>query len=300
MNGIDCLLVKAGAEIGIKSLPVRRKIVQRLKDNLRMALKKNRCAFETVKSTGLVLHVDGVNPREAVPILQRVFGVNSVIHAKRFADPTLDRVCEKALPFALARVNAGTQFAVRAHRVGKHAFSSKDIEVKLGRMVLDAQPNAKVNLDHPDAVIEVEVRDETFYLCVEERPGPGGYPVGVQGNVGVFFEGNPLEVFAAWLVMKRGCTVYPIVAGDETKVAALLARLVPWNSGMQFKASPASRLAQAIEAEGLTAFVKADDAPDVQAMQAFDKTVPLPVLRPLLLYPEGLAKAQRQLIEALP
>ncbi len=298
MDGVDCLLVKVGAEIGVKSLPVRHKIVQRLKDNLRTALKKARLSFEAVTSIGLVLTVAGADPKQAVPVLQRVFGVNSIIHAKRFSPVSLESVCATALPFSLERVRPGKSFAVRAHRVGHHDFSSKDIENKLGRMILDAQPKAKVNLGHPDAVVEVEVRDDAFYLCLEELPGVGGYPVGAQGSVGVFFEGNPEEAFAAWLVMKRGCSVYPIVVSDGPKVEPLLARLVPWNSGMRFKPYPISQLAQAVDWECLAALVKADESIDPARFQAFDKAQPLPVLRPLLLYPARLAQAHRKLLEA--
>ena len=298
MDAMDCLLVKAAGEIGIKSLKVRKHFMAKLVDNLKVGFQQAGLPVPVVRRLGLVLELPGINVQQAVPVLQRVFGLHAIIQAQPHDTAGLDALCAQALPFALKKVKAGTKFAVSAHRVGHHAFSSKDIENKLGRMILDAQPKAKVNLDNPEAVVGVEVRDRTYYLCVEEWRGPGGYPVGVEGDVGMFFEGKPEEALAAWLMLKRGCRVHPILTGNEKKVQALLDQLAPWNCGHAFKPSKPEDLPQLIAEKKLSALVKADTELDAQALQAFNERQPLPVLRPLLLYPEAFAKAHRKLLEA--
>ncbi len=298
MDGADCLLVKAAGEIGIKSLRVRKQFMQKLVDNLKQGFKVAGQPLPSMRKLGLVLELTPEHLPEAVALLQHVFGIHVIVHAKRYTHASLEAICRNALPFALNQVKAGTKFAVRAHRVGHHPFSSKDIENKLGRMILDAQPKAKVNLDKPEAVVEVEVRDDSYYLCVAEYAGPDGYPVGVEGDVGIFLEGKPEETLAAWLMMKRGCRIHPILSGDEKKAQAHLIQLAPWNGGYPIKAITPEALPQLIRDRQLSALVKADTVLDASAMQAFDATAPLPVLRPLLLYPAAFAKAHRKLLEA--
>ena len=63
-------------------------------------------------------------------------------------------------------------FAVRASRVGEHDFTSMDIARVAGQAVIDSYSEArgvrlKVNLDSPDVVVRVEVRESTCYVGID-------------------------------------------------------------------------------------------------------------------------------------
>lgn len=138
--------------------------------------------------------------------LKRVFGIVSFspcLHCK------LDELDDFILSFCEGRLNVKT-FAVRVKRVGRHEFTSKDVERRLGSMILRKFPNLKVDLKNPDKVIYVEIRDEDCYVFDEVVKGVGGIPLGVEGKVVSLLSGGIDSSVATWLMMKRGCKVIPI------------------------------------------------------------------------------------------
>jgi tRNA (guanine6-N2)-methyltransferase len=63
-------------------------------------------------------------------------------------------------------------FAVRASRMGEHGFTSLDIARVAGQAVIDSYAEAlgvrlRVNLESPDVVVRVELRDSTCYVGID-------------------------------------------------------------------------------------------------------------------------------------
>jgi tRNA uracil 4-sulfurtransferase len=76
-------------------------------------------------------------------------------------------------------------------------------------MATERGKSFKVDLETPDIEVFVEVRDDKSYLYAETLQGPGGLPVGSQGRVLVLLK-DLHSLIAAWLMMKRGCTIHPV------------------------------------------------------------------------------------------
>ena len=164
--------------------------------------------------------------------LRHVFGIANFSEARR-TPADLDR-----LGSALLEDLAGqtpSSFRIRARRADKrYPLSSPDIERRLGARVQQAF-GWRVDLEHPDLTVHVELlADDAFYSFGRHR-GPGGLPSGVSGRVACLLSGGIDSPVAAYRMMRRGCTVqlihfhsYPFLeATSQEKVrdiADLLAR----------------------------------------------------------------------------
>jgi hypothetical protein len=93
---------------------------------------------------------------------------------------------------------------------------------KVGAAVMSAnkERGVKVDLDEPDIELFIEVRGRDAYLFSTVLPGPGGMPKNTQGRVLAMLS-SERGVAAAWLLMKRGCTV--VAACGDPKLADQLA-----------------------------------------------------------------------------
>lgn len=208
----DGVLVRFG-EIGIKSPPVRRSMVERLRRNLLDAMLA-RGAEGDVRQVGARLWMVGPDTDKLADAAVHTFGVVSASPA-RLVPATIEAMSAAAIPLALARKD-WTSFAVRAAREGTHPFTSQEIGVQVGSAVFKAAEadgrKPKVRLDKPDLEVHIDVRNDRAYVFAHHLPGPGGIPAGAQGKV-VALVSDPASLLAAWLMMRRGCAVYPVHAG---------------------------------------------------------------------------------------
>ena len=224
-------LVRYG-EVFLKSDPVRRRWEQALAQAIR-----ERMPGVAVRTGRGRLWLDGPVDREA---LSRVFGVVSFSPTAPCPLEDLDRTVLEYWARQTALADA-TTFAVRVKRVGTHPFSSQEKAAALGGVVLEAHPALRVDLSDPDVTLHVEIRDERCYLYHEVFPGPGGLPPGVQGTLVALVSGGIDSPVAAYLMMKRGCRVLPLMVAldgllDETAVAraeAVVERLRPYQPDIE-------------------------------------------------------------------
>lgn len=111
-------------------------------------------------------------------------------------------------------------FAVRARRTGKHPYSSQELARDVGGVVLESNPELTVDLDQPEHVLQVEVRDSKAYIFFDIYPGPCGLPLGSQGKLAAYVESSN-DFLAAWLMMKRGARLYVYHPDDDTWASKL-------------------------------------------------------------------------------
>jgi tRNA uracil 4-sulfurtransferase len=206
MKTIDSILVRYG-EIGIKSDRVRSRYEHALVNNIEKALGFCEIPFDAVdRDFGRIF----VHTREAAaaPAVARVFGVVSVSPVQTSV-ATLDAMKDAALRIISPLLTEGKSFGIRARRTGTHDYSSKDIGVTVGGAIEKAT-GAPVRLTKPDVPLFVEVRAERAYIYTEVIRGVGGLPLGTQGKVIALISGGIDSPVAAWLMMKRGCTIVPL------------------------------------------------------------------------------------------
>ncbi len=96
---------------------------------------------------------------------------------------------------------------VRVKRSGTHSFRSIDIERHLGGVLLQAAWDTKVNLHNPDITVQLDIKDNHYYIIEEKIIAMGGYPIGFQEKVLSLISGGFDSGVSSYSLMKRGCQV---------------------------------------------------------------------------------------------
>jgi thiamine biosynthesis protein ThiI len=237
--------------------------------------------------------------------LQWVPGITSISPAVQ-TEAKPDSIVAEAVRLARKHLRPGMTFAVRAKCVGQ-PFSGRWLEGEIGRRVLFSVQGARVNLSSPSLTLEIEVRGERAYLFWRRVEGMGGLPVGTEGLVSPLCTGKPEEVIATWYMLKRGCSVHPIILSQRPeRVTAQLKKLhqpmrgfqVPidmrsWR-GLLLGMKAAGELGKKV---GARAVVRGDWLEELSPeLFELDGFCPLPVLRPLVgLDREALEDVARRL-----
>ena len=175
----DGILVRFG-EIGIKSPPVRRAMLERLRRNLLAGMERSNVEGD-VSSLGSRLWMVGPDVAGLAAVAGRTFGIVSFSASRRVTSDmaSMERAaCEEALA-----VPAWKSFAVRAHREGSHPYTSQEVAIRCG-----AKRPDKVDLGDPDLELSIDVRGAQAFVFTRSMEGPGGLPVGAQGAVVALLE----------------------------------------------------------------------------------------------------------------
>ena len=129
-------------------------------------------------------------------------------------------------------------FKVNARRTNKKfPMQSMEINSEIGHYLLEAYPNLKVDVHHPDVMLNIEVR-EKVYIYSSTIKGAGGLPVGTNGKAMLLLSGGIDSPVAGYMISKRGVeleAVYfnaPPYTSERAKQKVIdLARIVSGFSG---------------------------------------------------------------------
>ena len=221
---MEKILLRYG-EIGLKSDYVRRGFENKLIENIRHALKGNN--FSILRHRGRIF-LDIENPNKTLPLLKRIFGIVS-FSIIRETNANMRGISTSGLSIAKHYPKIKT-FSVKTRRSGNHTFTSQQVNEKLGE-VIRKKTKLRVNLSNPDLTVFVEVRDKKAYLFTDKIRGSGGLPLGTQGKTLALIE-NKRSIAAAWLIMKRGCNITPVLKKQNKTHLKLLQK---WSIGYDLK-----------------------------------------------------------------
>ena len=141
---------------------------------------------------------------ECIDRVTKVFGVHSVSPAVEMPKEDFDAICNQAIE--MVKGLKGT-FKVNARRSDKrYPMNSPAINEEAGYRILNANPDLKVDVHHPDYLVNIEIRDMA-YLYVKEIPAYGGMPVGTNGNATLLLSGGIDSPVAGWMIAKRGVQI---------------------------------------------------------------------------------------------
>ena len=232
-------LIKYG-EIGIKGKN-RYIFEDALVRQIRFALKDVDGEFYVHKSYGRVyVDCDGeYDYEETVESLARVFGIVGICPVVRLEDKGFEELKKEVVAYMDEMYpDKNKTFKVEARRSKKsYPLQSMQINCQLGEVILDAFPEMKVDVHHPDIMLNVEVREE-IYLYSEIIPGPGGMPVGTNGSAMLLLSGGIDSPVAGYMIAKRVVSLEatyfhaPPYTSERAKEKVVdLARLVSKYSG---------------------------------------------------------------------
>lgn len=220
----DCVLIHYG-ELGLKGLN-RPFFEKKLIENIESALKNIK--YETIRKVQgrIILELNEESDVKIIEeALKKVFGIAWFAHCKTTDASSIEKIKElvrKNFPIA-----AGTKARVSANRADKTLpYTSMEVNRELGAYLVK-QFKAKISLEEPETTIFVEIVGGKAYVFNRKIKGLYGLPSGVSGKVLHLLSGGIDSPVAAWLLMKRGCTVdflhfHAFERFDEAKLAKIL------------------------------------------------------------------------------
>lgn len=145
---------------------------------------------------------------ETVSALQRVFGIVGICPVVLIEDKGFDDLAAEVIRHIEETYeNKNFSFKVDARRARKnYPMSSMEINAELGGRILEAFPETRVDVHHPQVMIHVEIRP-MINIYSTEIPGPGGMPLGTAGKAMLLLSGGIDSPVAGYMIAKRGVTI---------------------------------------------------------------------------------------------
>lgn len=201
-------LIKYG-EIGIKGKN-RHLFEDALMKQIRHALRPVEGEFLVRKEQGRIF-VEGrslFDYEETVEALQRVFGIVGICPMIQTEDEGFEALADTVTSyFKSVYGERRMTFKVNARRARKnYPKTSMELNCDLGERILEAFPNMKVDVHHPDIMLNVEIREQ-IYIYSQIIPGPGGMPVGTNGKAMLLLSGGIDSPVAGYMIAKRGVKI---------------------------------------------------------------------------------------------
>lgn len=177
---------------------------------IRIALEAVEGDFQVLKERGRVyVHCPEVyDYEEAVAALQRVFGIVGICPVVIYENEGFAKMAKDVVSYMehLYPDYAGT-FKVHTRRADKHyPMTSMEVSAELGGVILDAFPEASVDVHQPLLNLTVEIR-EKIYVYSQTIKGPGGMPVGTNGKATLLLSGGIDSPVAGYMIAKRGVKI---------------------------------------------------------------------------------------------
>ncbi len=222
VDGMDVVMVRYG-ELFLKSEPVKRQFIHHLQRNIGKALVSEGLAHRFELHRGRIL-IHGEDPPAIATVASRIFGIVDV-SVCTLTGSTVPAVSRAAVELASGHLADGGSFAVRARRQGVEGITSQEIGAQIGAAILEALPEATVDLRTPDYEIFVEMREYGALVYDSPIPAPGGLPWGTQGRALALLSAGIDSPVATWLMMKRGCEMACLhIDGGKYAGGAVLSR----------------------------------------------------------------------------
>ncbi|MDY6770887.1 MAG: THUMP domain-containing protein [Candidatus Nanohaloarchaea archaeon] len=205
-------IIVSSSELSLKSPPVERKMTDRLTDRIREQLARRDIEAAVIQQEGrMFVKAEEDDVPDAVEALERTPGIKLIAPALE-TDLDIDSIWD-AVQEAIQGEEPDS-FAVDARRTGEeHDYTSKDLENEIGQRIVD-EKGWDVDLDDPDLTVSIEARYENAYVYTRVFDGVGGVPIS-RDSVVVVPVRDRVDVYAGYLLMKRGCTVAPVYNGNH-------------------------------------------------------------------------------------
>lgn len=142
---------------------------------------------------------------DAVEHLKRVFGLVGICPVVRLEDQGFDQLKKDVVAYMDEMYpDKKFTFKVESRRAKKsYPMNSMEISRDLGEAILEAFPEIRVDVHHPDVQVNIEVRNQ-IYVYSQIIPGAGGMPVGTNGKAMLLLSGGIDSPVAGYMISKRG------------------------------------------------------------------------------------------------
>ena len=94
--------------------------------------------------------------------------------------------------------------------------TSLELNALLGRFLEEKNKNLSFGFENYQHLLHIEINVDGIYLFTETIDCFGGLPVGTGGKVALLLE-NDTSVLAGLLILKRGCSIYPLGFKEQSR-----------------------------------------------------------------------------------
>ena len=142
---------------------------------------------------------------DTIEHLKKVFGLVGICPVVRLADRGFEELKKDVVSYMDEMYeDKDFTFKVESRRSKKtYPKNSMEISRDLGEAILEAFPQIRVDVHHPDVMVNIEVRDEV-YVYSQIIKGAGGMPVGTNGKAMLLLSGGIDSPVAGYMISKRG------------------------------------------------------------------------------------------------
>lgn len=197
--------------------------------NIKYSLYGINAKAERIRTRYLVSDYDKADEELIVQKLMTVFGIYSIGKAVE-----IDSTMQNILEFANSIKLENCTFKVETNRADKKfELNSFQLNCKLGEVILNNNPTAKVDVHKPNKTIFVDIRENgKTYIYYENIKGIGGMPVGSSADGVVLLSGGIDSPVACYKMAKRGMMLtgvhfasYPYTSEQAKQKVVTLAKL---------------------------------------------------------------------------
>jgi thiamine biosynthesis protein ThiI len=229
------LLAKCG-ELALKGLN-RKSFEQKLINNLKSGLSGDVSDVNIKQSAIYIYPKTGVDIYRIRDKVKKVFGLTSVSIVRQ-TEKDIEKI--KRLAFDLLKDKLTCQsFKVEAKRADKSfPLASPAICREVGEYLFENIENAKVDVQNPEILLNVEIRETAAYLYYEKEEGQGGLPTGTGGKAALLLSGGIDSPVAGYMLGKRGVSLvcihfysYPYTSERAKQKVISLAKIISEYTG---------------------------------------------------------------------
>lgn len=223
MNNYEIIMVRFG-ELSTKGKN-KKDFIRTLFNNIKNNLKNSFPVLSyELRYDHIYVHLNGENEEEVVQSLQDVSGIHALSLVHR-VDNDIEVIKNEC--FKLISLEKGQTFKIKCKRGNKKFPLISDQIIRIVASNILKNSNLKVDVHHPDILLNIDVRDEGTYIFLKTIPGLGGYPLGVGGKALMMLSGGIDSPVAAFLLMKRGVSIECIhYASPPYTQAAVIYKLI--------------------------------------------------------------------------
>ena len=143
----------------------------------------------------------------ALDACKKVFGIVSICRAA-VCDKNMDAILETVKSYIPDYLVGCKTFKADAKRSDKKfPLKSPQISAEVGGAVLSTVRGIKVDVNHPDIVVMVEIRENSAYVHAGKIKGAGGMPQGSSGRGLLLLSGGIDSPVAGYMMAKRGVEI---------------------------------------------------------------------------------------------
>ncbi len=236
----NLIKINLSPEIWLKSMKVKMRMVKTLMNNIKQSLTRSGIPYHKYQlsndSTRIYFFFSNENIQNAMDVMEKVFGIDSFSPALRTSNK-LKNIIQRTIEVCQVILHKNDTFAIRVKRSGKHEYTSQDVAIKVGQAVLDnfSDLNLKVNLSSPQKRIFIEIRDEFSYIFTDVIKSPwSGLPIERNKKIFCMDIGRLNDLLAGFLLMRRGCEIYPILFKLTNNNNSLEKRIFNWKKIIKY------------------------------------------------------------------